>query len=162
MPELTKEDLASYFSQFGPVSEVIVMTERDSGISRGFGFVTFNDPQTANIVLGRQHSYAGKRLECKRAKPKGIMTDPETDGESQQAKKIFVGGLPEGTTEAEIRETFSPYGTIAEVAVLNDRQTADRLFSFVLFELAESVDEVMRHYYEIKVRGKWVGSSDLG
>lgn len=43
----TSEDLREAFSQFGPVLEAIVVTDRDTGDSRGFGFVTMKDRKTA-------------------------------------------------------------------------------------------------------------------
>jgi len=37
------EGLRAAFEQFGPVTEAKVITERDTGRSRGFGFVSFDD-----------------------------------------------------------------------------------------------------------------------
>ncbi len=41
------EDLHRAFSEYGNVVEAKVITDRDSGRSRGFGFVTFEDGQAA-------------------------------------------------------------------------------------------------------------------
>lgn len=43
----TADDLREAFSQFGPVVDAIVVTDRDTGDSRGFGFVTMEDRKTA-------------------------------------------------------------------------------------------------------------------
>ena len=40
------------FSQFGEVTEAKVITDRDSGRSRGFGFVTFEDEEAADRAIG--------------------------------------------------------------------------------------------------------------
>ena len=37
------EDLEEMFSQVGPVADAFVMTDRETGRSRGFGFVTFEN-----------------------------------------------------------------------------------------------------------------------
>ncbi|RAP38304.1 RNA-binding protein [Candidatus Marinamargulisbacteria bacterium SCGC AAA071-K20] len=37
----TKESLESEFSQYGEITETKLITDRDTGRSRGFGFVTF-------------------------------------------------------------------------------------------------------------------------
>ncbi|MBN1653716.1 MAG: RNA-binding protein [Deltaproteobacteria bacterium] len=39
------------FERFGEIQEVVVVTDRDSGRSRGFGFVTFADDAAANRAI---------------------------------------------------------------------------------------------------------------
>ena len=52
--------LRDYFSQFGEVLECTVMRDGATGRSRGFGFLTFKDPKTVNIVMVKEHSLDGK------------------------------------------------------------------------------------------------------
>lgn len=40
---MTDEEFLEFFSQFGTVVDAKVMFDRDTGRSRGFGFVTFED-----------------------------------------------------------------------------------------------------------------------
>ncbi|MBM4319251.1 MAG: RNA-binding protein [Deltaproteobacteria bacterium] len=50
-------------------------------------------------------------------------------------KKLFVGGLSWDTTEETLRRAFSPFGDLAEVKVISDRETGrSRGFGFVSFE----------------------------
>ena len=45
---------------------------------------------------------------------------------------IFVGSLALTTTEAELREVFTPYGRVERVHILQDRETGrSRGFGFV-------------------------------
>lgn len=49
--------------------------------------------------------------------------------------KLFVGGLPFSTTEDELRDAFAPFGTVASVKIINDRETGrSRGFGFVEFD----------------------------
>jgi cold-inducible RNA-binding protein len=43
--------LADAFSQFGTVTEAKVISDRDTGRSRGFGFVTFDAPADAQRAI---------------------------------------------------------------------------------------------------------------
>jgi cold-inducible RNA-binding protein len=43
--------LRGAFEQFGPVIEAKVITDRDTGRSRGFGFVTFEAPADAQTAM---------------------------------------------------------------------------------------------------------------
>ena len=52
--------LAAAFRQFGEVVEAKVITDRDTGRSRGFGFVTFEDEAAASQA---QEGMNGKELD---------------------------------------------------------------------------------------------------
>jgi cold-inducible RNA-binding protein len=45
------ESLRSAFSDHGEITEAIVISDRDSGRSRGFGFVTFADDEAADKAV---------------------------------------------------------------------------------------------------------------
>jgi len=45
------EGLRTAFSPHGEISEAIVISDRDSGRSRGFGFVTFEDDEAAEKAV---------------------------------------------------------------------------------------------------------------
>ena len=57
---LDTESLKDYFSQFGEVIDCQVMRDGATGRSRGFGFLTFKDPKTVNIVMVKEHFLDGK------------------------------------------------------------------------------------------------------
>ncbi len=45
------EALREAFSPHGEISEAVVITDRDTGRSRGFGFVTFEDDEAADAAM---------------------------------------------------------------------------------------------------------------
>ena len=45
------EGLRSAFSAHGEISEAVVITDRDTGRSRGFGLVTFDDDEAADKAV---------------------------------------------------------------------------------------------------------------
>ena len=48
--------------------------------------------------------------------------------------KLYVGNLNYATTDGDLREMFSPYGTVSSVAVISDRETGrSKGFGFVEF-----------------------------
>ena len=62
--------------------------------------------------------------------------------------QLFVGGLPMGTTEADLRELFSVFGTILEVR-LNQKN-----FAFLVFSGPEAVQKVLAEREGIQLRSK--------
>lgn len=81
---VTNEEFHSFFEQFGPVLDSIVLVDRNTNRSRGFGFVTFENAETSRKVLSfgstdgsttQQYPAArlemrGKLIEVKLAVPK--------------------------------------------------------------------------------------------
>lgn len=47
------EDLANHFSQFGTVTDSVVLKDRETGRSRGFGFVTFEATEQADAAVSQ-------------------------------------------------------------------------------------------------------------
>ena len=72
LPTFTTKDLLNYFSQFGKIEKGIIMTDKLTGKSKGFGFIIFNEKETIDKIMqkGNCHFLNGKLIECKRVKPK--------------------------------------------------------------------------------------------
>lgn len=49
--ETTENDLNDLFSEHGKVTDVAILSDRETGRSRGFGFVTFTDAAGANAAI---------------------------------------------------------------------------------------------------------------
>jgi RNA recognition motif-containing protein len=69
----TTEDLRKAFEKMGPVQDAIVVTDRDTGDSRGFGFVTMADRKDASqaIKLMNGKELDGRTLVVKQATERG-------------------------------------------------------------------------------------------
>jgi len=66
--DIDENQLNEYFSQFGEIQSVDVITDKETGKKRGFAFVTFDDTDTVDkIVLIRNHNVGGYQLEVKKA-----------------------------------------------------------------------------------------------
>jgi RNA recognition motif-containing protein len=68
----TENDLRDLFSPHGTLESVAVITDRDTGQSKGFGFVEFVEATEAknaiNALSGQQ--YGGRALTVNEARPK--------------------------------------------------------------------------------------------
>ncbi|OAQ26010.1 RNA-binding domain-containing protein [Linnemannia elongata AG-77] len=51
---VTEEEFANYFSQFGHVLDATLMLDRASGRPRGFGFITFESDRGVDAALSRR------------------------------------------------------------------------------------------------------------
>ncbi|EZG55419.1 RNA recognition motif (RRM) containing protein [Gregarina niphandrodes] len=75
---VTSDFLKAYFSNYGPVQDAFVLMDEQSGRSRGFGFVTFEDPLTLkNVLRQKPHILGNKQVDCKHAVNKNIKRAPK-------------------------------------------------------------------------------------
>ena len=66
----TDEDLQNTFSEYGTVASAVVITERDSGRSRGFGFVEMEDGADKAIEALNGQDLQGRAIRVNEAKSK--------------------------------------------------------------------------------------------
>jgi cold-inducible RNA-binding protein len=68
----TEEALRSLFEPYGAVSRVSIVTDRDSGQSRGFGFVEMTNDQEGDKAIAALHGtdLEGRTLNINEARPK--------------------------------------------------------------------------------------------
>ncbi|KAH0627374.1 hypothetical protein JD844_002989, partial [Phrynosoma platyrhinos] len=60
--------LRDYFSEYGKIDTIEIITDRQSGKKRGFGFVTFDDHDPVDkIVLQKYHTINGHNAEVRKA-----------------------------------------------------------------------------------------------
>lgn len=64
--------LEQMFSSFGQVNSAMVVTDRDTGRSKGFGFVEFGDAQSANAAITAMNGkeVGGRALTVNEARPR--------------------------------------------------------------------------------------------
>jgi RNA recognition motif-containing protein len=66
----TNEDLTQLFGQFGEVASASVVTDRETGRSRGFGFVEMSSGAEEAIAGTNGQDFQGRTLTVNEAKPR--------------------------------------------------------------------------------------------
>ncbi|GFP83656.1 heterogeneous nuclear ribonucleoprotein 1 [Phtheirospermum japonicum] len=121
---VTETDFKNYFSQFGTITDVVVMYDHNTQRPRGFGFITYDSEDAVDRVLHKTfHELNGKMVEVKRAVPKEMSPGPNrapllgynygfTRGNSS-----FLGSYPQGYNLSSLggaaRAGFSHFGSPA-------------------------------------------------
>ena len=66
----TEDELTSMFSQVGAVESVSIITDRDTGRSKGFGFVSMNDEDADKAIAQfNGKDIGGRALTVNEARP---------------------------------------------------------------------------------------------
>lgn len=153
--ETDENDIREHFSQYGTITDCVVMRDPKTKKSRCFGFVTFaTSADVDNAQNNRPHLIKGRSVEPKRALPREISERP---GQQKSAKKLFVGGLKDEIVDQDLKEYFEKFGTITSVSMIADKQTGKkhRGFAFVEFDDYDAVDKILQ-MGEHKLQGKKV------
>lgn len=91
--ETQKDTMSKYFEQFGEILEAVVITDKATGRSKGYGFVTFREPDAAMracvdpapVIDGRRANCNLAYLGVQKSKP----TTPSQGGKGFKVMKSF-------------------------------------------------------------------------
>lgn len=132
--DTTDDSLNAYFGKFGRIIDSVVMKNID-GKTRGFAFVTFDDPVVVDVIMSQVHVIDGKRVDPKPAIPRDAQ---------YRSEKMFVGSLSMDTTEEDLRKYFSSYGMVLSATLMFDQDTnISRGFGFVTFQSAQDLSNAL-------------------
>ncbi|XP_062091299.1 uncharacterized protein LOC133797420 isoform X1 [Humulus lupulus] len=77
--ETQRDTMRRYFEQFGEILEAVVITDKNTGRSKGYGFVTFKDPEAAiRACQNPSPVIDGRRANCNLASLGAQKTRPPT------------------------------------------------------------------------------------
>jgi len=172
--EITQETFDDYFSLYGELVDSVVMKDKATGRSRGFGFVKYAEESAAEKVMedASSHSIDGNTVEVKRCVPKqgggngdyhgqakvwaqAPAARPRREPQAPQSAKVFVGGIGADSTTESLSAYFSQYGELVDAVVMVDKQTnRNRGFGFVKYADIESAEAVMEAAGSHELDGK--------
>jgi RNA recognition motif-containing protein len=143
--ETTDEQLRTYFSQWGPVVDAIVIRDQTTKQSRGFGFVTFATINSAEAaMLDRPHVIGGKTVDSKRAIPREqmapMMPPPFFECDPAPGCKLLLSGIHwDFHTVEALRLYFEKFGSLDQI------EGNPRGVGFVIYEDKDSADKCLAH-----------------
>ncbi|CAI5480533.1 unnamed protein product [Closterium sp. Yama58-4] len=165
--ETSSETLLAAFEQYGEIEEGAVITDRTTGRSRGFGFVTFKSSESAYRALREPTKMIDGRAAMCNLAAAGPTSHPTatsvaaasshgggdsgyqyrpsySSGADLVYRKLYVWGLHFDTTNETFKDFFSQYGEIEEGAVAFDREThKSRGFGFVTYRSADDARKAL-------------------
>ena len=70
--DASDSDIKELFGECGTVSDAVILQDRETGRSRGFGFVTYASDEEAQAAIEKFHDfeYMGRKLTVNEARPR--------------------------------------------------------------------------------------------
>lgn len=88
---VTEEELNEFFSQYGAIQELNLIKDRETGRSRGFAFISYDSPQSAqNALVANGNEFKGRNLTVNMAR------EERRGGEGGGGGRGGRGGRPSG------------------------------------------------------------------
>lgn len=163
--ELNDETLKEMFEKYGSITSHRVMIK--DGKSRGFGFVAFENPESAEhsvqelngkelgdgkaLYVGRAQKKNERQMELKR-RFEQLKMERLT---RYQGVNLYVKNLDDSIDDERLRKEFSPFGTITSAKVMLE-EGRSKGFGFVCFSAAEEATKAVT-----EMNGRIVGSKPL-
>ena len=115
-----ESELRDMFEQFGPVFQLNVLRDKQTGESKGCCFVTFYSRKAALDAQNALHN-----LRTLNGSHHPIQMKP-ADTENRNERKLFIGMVSKNLDEQNIRMIFQSYGAIEDCTVLRDANGKSR------------------------------------
>ncbi|XP_073402359.1 heterogeneous nuclear ribonucleoprotein A1-like [Dendrobates tinctorius] len=144
--ETTNQSLCQHFKQYGTLTDCVVMKDRRSKRSQGYGFVTYTTSEEVDAAMAaRPHIIDGRLVDPKRAVSR---KESQRPGALVTVNKIFVGGIKGDTEEHHLRDYFGMYGKIKVMEIPKDRANGkNKGIALITFEDHDSVDKIVINKY---------------
>mmetsp|Transcript_31275 Transcript_31275/g.104501 ORF Transcript_31275/g.104501 Transcript_31275/m.104501 type:complete len:442 (-) Transcript_31275:315-1640(-) len=144
IPKTLEEDgVREVFQEYGEIAEIVILRDRRSGMHQGCCFVKYNGLQAAQAAISALHNQ--RSLPPLRNPLQVRFADSGSNGgergQTNAENKLFVGGVPSGCGEKELRQLFGTYGEVQDVYILASKygsQEGQRGCAFVRYASPQS------------------------
>ncbi|KAG0455996.1 hypothetical protein HPP92_023784 [Vanilla planifolia] len=139
--ETTTEKLRSLFSAYGDLEEAVVIVDKVTGKSKGYGFITFRHIDGALLALKEPSKKIDGRMTVTQLAAAGTAgpTAPAAPAVDVSMRKIYVGNVPADMASDRLLAHFSSYGEIEEGPLGFDKQTGKfRGYALFVYKTVEA------------------------
>ncbi|XP_058210231.1 UBP1-associated protein 2A-like isoform X2 [Rhododendron vialii] len=138
----TSETLCAEFQVHGEIEEGAVIVDKATGTSRGYGFITYRDMESAQAALKAPSKLIDGRLAVCNLACEGLSSLSVPPDQAQ--RKLYIGGLSPETTTEMMLFFFGRHGEIEEGSVAYDKDSnKSRCFGFVTYKTVEAAKKAI-------------------
>ncbi|KAK3151224.1 hypothetical protein QOZ80_3AG0243260 [Eleusine coracana subsp. coracana] len=162
--DMTEELIKLKFSQFGSIVSVKIM-RRDDGSSMGFGFVSFQSPDSAKkakeamngLPLGSKNLYVARAQKKEERKQYLQRLYEEKRNEiitKSNGSNVYIKNIHDEVDDNALRARFDEFGNIISAKVMRDDKGISRGFGFVCYSIPEEAKNAVSSMRGVMFYGK--------
>ncbi|PCG92477.1 Nucleotide-binding, alpha-beta plait [Penicillium occitanis (nom. inval.)] len=123
--DVTAEDLKARMEEYGVVEKSVIISDA-RGLSKGFGYVTYDSVEAAQRAIDgmNQQIFEGRRVLVQFTAAGPRAPKSRTFG-GPATRSLYIGNLAYDLTDRELNELFKSVRNVIEVRVAVDRQTGN-------------------------------------
>lgn len=161
------DKLREMFEKFGKITSAVITKDDQTGESKGFGFVNFEQHEDAKKAVDEMNEkeIEGKQLYVGKAQKKAERERELKDMflkiqrermSKYQGVNLYVKNLEETIDDEKLRQEFSQCGTITSAKVMRDDKNNSKGFGFVCFATPEEATKAVT-----EMNGKMIGTKPI-
>lgn len=138
--DTTTEGLRTLFSTYGDLEEAVVIIDKNTGKSKGYGFIIFRHIDGALLALKEPSKRIDGRMTVTQLAASGTTgpTAAQPPAVDVSLRKIYVGNVPQDMPADRLLAHFLSYGEIEEGPLGFDKQTGkSRGFALFVYKTPE-------------------------
>ncbi|ETN65630.1 developmentally regulated RNA-binding protein [Anopheles darlingi] len=134
---ITKDQLIKHFESDGTIEECVVITDRRTGRGKGVAYVKFTKTSSAARGLRKNATIIDGDT-----RPIKVMISASYNRDKNSSTVLDVNEnhflrlfaiVPSSRTEDQLREEFSPYGTVTQVRLVPDKKNDKQCAAYIKF-----------------------------
>lgn len=143
--EADRKDIIRYFSKFGRIIDAEIIRFKDTGNSKGYGFIFCKHKETVTKIFGRKHTLFGKVLDVNEAYDKKVVRRRNW-GNDGKSRSLYITKVHNHTTQHDLREYFLQFGSVRRAYVFKkeSKNGKNQWHGFVEFFSPYSLDSVFK------------------
>ncbi|KAK9674163.1 hypothetical protein RND81_12G215400 [Saponaria officinalis] len=146
--ETTSDSLRDIFAVYGELEEAVVILDKTTGKSKGYGFVTFRHIDGAILALKQPSKHIDGRVAVAALASAGISGGPggppSSIGGDTTLRKIYVGNVPQEMSAERLLSVFSSFGEIEEGPLGFDKATGkSKGFALFVYKTPEAAQAAL-------------------
>jgi len=112
---ITQNELAEFFKKFGNIKKIELIREENSPRCKGYAFVTFINPLSAEQVLKQPVFLNGRKLAIREQLHGSSLRKFK---ESLKKRRMYISNIAKGTRDEDLEALFEQFGSLERDSVI--------------------------------------------